>query len=249
MRTCDEVTLIDWAARAERDRRDLRLFQGMRAGWHDAFGHLYRSYHGALRRLALGYTHDERDAEDVVQEVFADLWRIRDQVDLRTTVASYLCGAVRNRSIDVLRRRAVERRWGTRHSDAGRSGQMSWLSQGAASGVPSLVAAVGFNGGETRLLARDLKTAINEAVGAMPPRCRAVFLLSRGASGDVVLSYAEIGQALGIARATVRVQLVKALSILEARLATAGWSNVLRREKGRRDAHARVGMTTKRGSH
>jgi RNA polymerase sigma-70 factor, ECF subfamily len=225
--------LVDTTARADRDRRDCGLFQRVRVGSHEAFGMLHRAYRDVLVRLAVGYTHDAEDAEDVVQEVFGDLWRIRDELALRTTVAAYLCGAVRNRSIDLLRRRTVDERRRMRRpfTKGGASSRAPALSRGATSVTPSRLTAVSFNSGETRLLDRDLNAAVEEAIAAMPPRCREVFLMSRSMSGDHVLSYAEMGHALGIAAATVRVQLIKALDILEARLADAGWPNVLRRQE------------------
>ena len=44
------------------------------------------------------------DAEDVVQQVFFELWRARERIDPDRGVVGFVLGIARNRSIDYLRR-------------------------------------------------------------------------------------------------------------------------------------------------
>ena len=52
----------------------------------------------------------EDDAEDVVEEVFADLWRRKDEVEFGEKVQAFLYRAVYTRCLNVLRRRNVTTR-------------------------------------------------------------------------------------------------------------------------------------------
>jgi RNA polymerase sigma-70 factor (ECF subfamily) len=62
---------------------------------------------------------------------------------------------------------------------------------------------------------REIKARINQAIDALPPRCKEVFCKSR-LEGK---KYAEIAADLGIAVKTVEVQMGKALKILREQLA------------------------------
>lgn len=73
----------------------------------DAFVRVYATQYAPLVRLAFVTTGSVPVAEDVVQEVFADLYRRFDHV---LDPAPYLRRAVVSRSISWARRRALERR-------------------------------------------------------------------------------------------------------------------------------------------
>ena len=62
---------------------------------------LFRTYYRPLCLYALHYLGDPDAVEDVVQESFTALWRQENPVD---NVKAWLYSAVRNRSIDALRR-------------------------------------------------------------------------------------------------------------------------------------------------
>jgi RNA polymerase sigma-70 factor (ECF subfamily) len=79
-----------------------------RLGQHDeaAMEEIFRRYSGPVYSVALRVLHDTGQAEDVLQEVFFQLWRnptafIQD----RGSLGAWLVVVARNRSIDLLRRR------------------------------------------------------------------------------------------------------------------------------------------------
>ncbi len=70
-----------------------------------AFEALYDRFAGRARGFALSITRDDARAQDVVQEAFLSVWRSRSKyTPERGPVESWIMGAVRNRSIDALRR-------------------------------------------------------------------------------------------------------------------------------------------------
>lgn len=61
-----------------------------------------------LYRLALGITGNSAEAEDIVQDVFEQVWRIRDKVLNSAYPRAYICRIAHNLAID--RQRAAVRR-------------------------------------------------------------------------------------------------------------------------------------------
>lgn len=67
------------------------------------FEELIYTYSDYLYRVAFIYTKDERVAEEVVQDIFFNFYRKRDQYDGKASLKTYLTKMTRNRSYDYLR--------------------------------------------------------------------------------------------------------------------------------------------------
>ncbi|HEY1965936.1 MAG TPA: sigma-70 family RNA polymerase sigma factor [Acidobacteriaceae bacterium] len=79
-----------------------------RIGQHDenAMEEIFRRYSGPVYSVALRVLRDSGQAEDVLQEVFLQLWRKPAAfVQNRGSLGAWLVVIARNRAIDVLRRR------------------------------------------------------------------------------------------------------------------------------------------------
>jgi RNA polymerase sigma-70 factor, ECF subfamily len=85
---------------------DGELLSAIRAGDEDAMAALYDRYSSIVYSVALRILADTAAAEDVLQEVFIQLWRNTGRFDsTRGALAPWLAVITRNRAIDSLRKR------------------------------------------------------------------------------------------------------------------------------------------------
>lgn len=93
-----------------RDNRDeAALIARLGAGDETAMADLYDRYSGIVYGVALRVLGNTTSAEDVLQEVFLQLWRNPGAFDAeRGRLAPWLAVIARNRAIDLLRKRPME---------------------------------------------------------------------------------------------------------------------------------------------
>ena len=88
---------------------EMRLVARIRAGDQQAMSELYDRYAKVVYAVALRVLQDAAAAEDVLQDVFLQLWRNPDAFDAsRGSLAAWLAVISRHRSIDRLRKRRPE---------------------------------------------------------------------------------------------------------------------------------------------
>ncbi len=89
--------------------QDSELFQRAARGDEPSLREIHRRYSGALRATAFRILNNSRDAEEVVQETFVQIWKKASQYDSRRGKPfGWALTLTRNKAIDRLRR--VERR-------------------------------------------------------------------------------------------------------------------------------------------
>jgi RNA polymerase sigma-70 factor (ECF subfamily) len=89
---------------------DLALIKRVMAGDETALASLYDRYSGIVYSVARRILNDEGAAEEVLQDIFYQLWRTASNFDeSRGGLAGWLLVSARNRAIDRLRRRKVSK--------------------------------------------------------------------------------------------------------------------------------------------
>ncbi len=154
---------------------------------------LYRDHRMRLVRLAILLVDDPATAEDVVQEAFTGLHRHWTGLRDEAAAVGYLRTAVVNGSRSVLRRRRTAREYVPPHQVNARSA-------------------------ESLAMLSAEHQAVVDALGTLPPRQREVLVL-RYYGG---LSEAEIAEATGITRGTVKSTASRALDAVSHVLRPGG---------------------------
>ncbi len=80
------------------------LIHQLKQGKEAAYRFLYEKHYAVLCHLAREWVGDDYTAETLVGDVIFHLWEIRESLDIRVSLRSYLLQAVRNRCLDHLPR-------------------------------------------------------------------------------------------------------------------------------------------------
>jgi RNA polymerase sigma-70 factor, ECF subfamily len=156
-----------------------------------AFEQMYRQHYTRLRNTAWTMTGDKDAAHDLVQEVFVRLWHRHTELDHILNQPAYLLRAVMNASLTFLERRK-------RNAPA------------------ELDRTSGTSASDDNVIYKELEQKVNEALDKLPPRCKAIFLLSRFEER----SYKEIAAIMGLSLKTVENQMGIALKKMRDELRT-----------------------------
>jgi RNA polymerase sigma-70 factor (ECF subfamily) len=154
-----------------------------------AFKELYGRYWKKLYGEAYKRLKSKESAEEIVQEIFTNLWLKRHSLQITTTVGGYLYSIAGNRVIDRYRQELVR----TKYKEA------FWAVHSETD-----------NSTEDAIMLRELTYTIETEVRQLPDKCRSVYELSRNEQK----TNREIALQLGISEKTVENHLTKALKRL-----------------------------------
>jgi RNA polymerase sigma-70 factor (ECF subfamily) len=161
------------------------LVDRLARGDHQALAELYDRYAGIVNALALRILRRSADAEDVVQEVFVQVWRQAARFDAsRGTPEAWLFTITRTRALDRLRRVVAAQ---------------------AVSMTPPPVAAPVIEHG----------LAVRRALEELPPDQRAALELAyyEGLTQSEIA--ARLGQPLGTVKTRIRTAMIRLRETLE----------------------------------
>jgi RNA polymerase sigma factor (sigma-70 family) len=85
-----------------------------------AFEALFRAHYDGLLRFANRYVRSRAEAEELVHDVLLQVWIRRDALGPSHELKTYLFRATYNRALNHLRRRRIERLWGSSGCGSGR---------------------------------------------------------------------------------------------------------------------------------
>lgn len=169
--------------------------EALRLGDETALRPIFERYYAPLLTDVYRLIPDEDTCQDLVQDVFVELWRKRAELEIRGPLRPYLRRAAVNRAINFIKTR---RRYILDTPDE--------LARTAAD-----TSAQDIRHKEEQ---DSLETALHAAVDNLPEKCRLVFSLSRFEQ----LSHRQIAEQLGISVKTIENQITKALKLLRETL-------------------------------
>lgn len=159
-----------------------------------AFRQFVESYSGDLFYYACYLVPSREEAEEIVSDVFLDVWKRRSQLAEIRDMKAWLLTLVHNRSISCLRRRA-------------QVPEAVLLEEVGANALPADLQTP-----DERLISREEIARINRVINQFPPRCRQVFVLAKIEK----LPYKEIARMLGISVKTIDNHVASALRQIRA---------------------------------
>ena len=173
------------------DFTDQEIGEMLGAGNEKAIDVLFNLHYAYLCQSAFRLLGQQSIAEDIVQEVFYELWKRRYNLNIKSSFRAYLKKATINKSLNYLR----DHKYLNENLEL-----QDWL--------PSKQRI------SEQIEANELRQLIDKTIDQLPNRCRIIFILNRFEN----LSYKDIGEQLGISIKTVENQISKALKILRETL-------------------------------
>jgi RNA polymerase sigma-70 factor (ECF subfamily) len=164
----------------------------------EAFKHLFDTYFDRLYRYAYRYLQSAEESQDLVHDVFLQIWRQRRRVGLEQDLRAYLYATTRNQALNRLKHRKVELRFLERRAAA--------MAAEEGTGPTS--------NPEQEMEEVERAAALQRAIDTLPRRQREVLQLR----WQNQLSYAEVAALLHISPKTVAVHLARAFEHLRRAL-------------------------------
>ncbi len=174
----------------DRNITDRYLFTAIQKGNEHAFEILFKSYYRDLVQVANQIVKENSVADELVGEVFFNIWSKRENIKLNTSVLGYLIVATRNHALNYLKQQkkihvAIEE-----------------ISESVADTTQDPV---------QQLINDENWNFWQQTINKLPPQRQKVFRMNKLEG----LSYAEIACRLSISEKTVRNQVQTALRYLK----------------------------------
>ena len=197
----DEMETIQ--KKAGEDTSELTLVQAAKKGDLEAFSDLVKRYDRNVFRIAQHITHNEEDAQDVVQEAFLKAYQNLDQFQGNSKFYTWLVRIAVNEALMKLRRRRTDR---TVSIDEDVETEEGTMPREVADWSPNPEQLYGQS---------ELSDILKKTIQGLPPGFRTVFVL-RDVEG---LSTEETAEMLGLSIPAVKSRLLRARLQLRERLA------------------------------
>lgn len=162
-------------------------------GDQSAYEELFHTYYAHLCNFAFQFMKEQEASEEIVQDIFYNIWNSRQSLDIQVSIKSYLFSSVRNRCINQLKQIQTREKYKQYNEQQ-----------------------IAYSENVTHDLAteNDLAALIVKSVEELPPERKKIFLLSR----EEGLKNKDIADKLNISIKTVENQMGKALKFLRTQL-------------------------------
>lgn len=174
---------------------DAELTLMLKDGDHAAYTEIYNRYWHVLYIHAARMLQDQDEAMDVVQDIFTTLWNRSSELQIYTSIKTYLYVSVRNQTLKLLSRSKLHDKF------------VKAIAENYREGMNVTDETLAFN---------EFSRLIEKEIANLPPRMQEIFLKSRVEG----LSHREIAKDLGVTEHTVKTTIYRTLKLLRSKLNT-----------------------------
>jgi len=115
---------------------DVDLMTGIQAGDPDALSKLYDRYNGIVKALILRIIHNETEADDLLQEVFMEIWnQAKNFSAQKGKPLGWMVTLTRRRAIDALRKKQAYARAEERFQAEPEQQPLAWVQNTTAEDI------------------------------------------------------------------------------------------------------------------
>jgi len=134
---------------------DVDLMLGIQSGDADALSQLYDRYNGVMKALILRIIHNETEADDLLQEVFMEIWNQAKNFSAeKGKPLGWMVTLTRRRAIDALRKKQAYARAEERLQAEPERQPLAWVENATEKDIEA---------GDTRVLMAKVINSIPEA--------------------------------------------------------------------------------------
>lgn len=168
------------------------ILQNIQNGNLEEFEKLFRDYYPLLCSYALRFVKNTDQSEEIVQELFCQLWENRKELKVHTSLNAYLYKATYFNSLQLLRKKGVKSQYEKyiKHNNSEHSLSIDTVEE------------------------NEIQSIIQKTLINLPSRCSEIFKMSRFEG----LKYQEIADKLSISIKTVEANMGKALKVFRKNL-------------------------------
>ena len=171
-------------------KKEKDFISAIKNGHEAGYKYLFKTYYNQLCIYVRKMGGKPSIAEDIVQEVFINIWLKRDSLNIQNSLKSYLYKSVHNGYLQYLRKEKI-----TFTS----LDQLKWsvlINENLVEDDPDIL--------------NNKLNKLQLAIEKLPPKCKMAFKLSRFEN----LRYKDIAIIMKISQKTVEIHISKALTIL-----------------------------------
>ena len=168
------------------------MTERLKSGDTQSLKFLFDTFYPSLCHFAVQFLNDHDQSEEVVQDLFVRLWENRGQLEIKTSLKSYLFRSVRNQCLNLIQHEKVRQKHAGKIREALFSEDVS----------------------NNFFLDGEIAAGIQAAIEEMPEKRREIFRLNR----EEGLKYKEIAERLDISVKTVETHMGLALKTLRDKL-------------------------------
>lgn len=169
------------------------LYNKVKNGDIKSFEIIFKEYYKKLVEYAFVHLKDIDNAEEIVQDLFYQLWNKKEKLEISTSLKSYLYRSVHNNCLLRLQHESIKHK----HENYVRSKDMDYSPEPI-----------------DYVKAGELEKKINATIEAFPGRTKTIFKMNRFEG----FKYHEIAEKLSISIKTVEANMGKALKTLRLNL-------------------------------